>query len=419
MSGFVGQIGVPNDPAANDRKIHNAGRVSYPAFIATLGTLFAVAVLTVAARVSVRLYTRRRLYLDDCFLIFGLICLSGATGLTLTFVRNMFISEALRLDPTVVVRVDQLLALTNSMAVVDSFLALAWTAIFSVKFCFLALFRLLIRQVSKKLTVYYWCVVGFTVTTWAFLVSEGFILCPYFGAETAKCLPEPPRVLSLALTSFITILDIFTDIMIISIPILLLRKAQMKDSQKLVLSAFLCLSVAMIMAAITRLSGYRLNGVLDLTWGIFWQYLEACIAVIMGSVTAFRALSHSRGSGAFEKGKKAAPYFSHERLLQRRKKHNDSGWEGLEHDRLPEIPSPMFTGIRTFIRRNNRHPGSTTAAATTTMMQSGLNPSYDDDIEDAAPLKATNQILVHDRIEVHSTKASVHHNPAISRQSFL
>lgn len=43
------------------------------------GLFFAVAVFTVIGRLITRIYTRRRLYLDDAFLVFGLLCLCGTT----------------------------------------------------------------------------------------------------------------------------------------------------------------------------------------------------------------------------------------------------------------------------------------------------------------------------------------------------
>lgn len=66
---------------------------------------------------------------------------------------------------------------------VDSFVVLAWTAIFCAKFSFLALFRLLIVAVTGRIKTYFWFVVGSTALTWVFVVVEPFILCPYFNEQ--------------------------------------------------------------------------------------------------------------------------------------------------------------------------------------------------------------------------------------------
>ena len=145
--------------------------------------LFGLAALCVIGRIIARIYTRRRLFLDDCFLIFGLLCLSAGTGLVHAFCRTIFVVEAVKMDPTIVVPLDQLQHLAQTYAILDSFLCVMWTTTFAVKFSFLALFRLLIRRVSKSITTYYWIVVAITIVTWIFLVGEPFILCPYFQPE--------------------------------------------------------------------------------------------------------------------------------------------------------------------------------------------------------------------------------------------
>jgi hypothetical protein len=120
-------------------------------------------------------------------LIFGFVSLTAATTLVFKFIRLLYTHEALKLDPTVVVSVKDILSLMDSLAFINSFLVLIWTAIFFVKFSFLALFRLLLKHVSKKITIYFWVVVGYCIVTWLLLVSEAFIVCPYFGEETSKC----------------------------------------------------------------------------------------------------------------------------------------------------------------------------------------------------------------------------------------
>lgn len=146
-----------------------------------------MAVVIVAVRVAVRIRTRR-FGLDDYFLLFGLFCLSGTTGLVLNLVRTIFIMEALQKDSNVVLAPDDLLELTHSTAVVNSFFCLAWATIVCVKFSFLALFKLLIRRISRTIGIYYWVVVVFTVLAGIFLVSEAFILCSHFGPSASKFL---------------------------------------------------------------------------------------------------------------------------------------------------------------------------------------------------------------------------------------
>lgn len=137
-------------------------------------------------RLALRVFTRRKLYLDDYVLIFGLACLAAATSLVYSFSPVIFLSNAVRLDPSVFPTLSETTKLIDSLKIIDSFLALIWTTTFAVKLSFLIFFKQLIERVSRKITIYYWVVVVFTILTWMFLVSEAFILCPYFGLETRE-----------------------------------------------------------------------------------------------------------------------------------------------------------------------------------------------------------------------------------------
>lgn len=149
-----------------------------------IGALFGVAILIVAARIGTRWRLRHRLYLDDFFLLFGLACLCGATGIILVSVRKIFVTEALLVDHSFLLPVEGAWGVANTTpAIVQSFLFLTWTVVISVKFSFLALFRLIIQRISWAITFYYWFVVVFTVLTWIYMVSQAFIFCPAFGTQ--------------------------------------------------------------------------------------------------------------------------------------------------------------------------------------------------------------------------------------------
>lgn len=184
-------------------------------------------------------------------------------------------------------------------------------------------------------------------------------------------------------------------LVVISIACLILSKIRIKQSQKFGIGAFLCLSVAMILAAITRAAGYRFNGVIDLTWEIFWQYTEAGIAVIMGSLTALRTL-FIQGSLRVSDEKRLS-YSMRQRLLQQVRKPHNTGSKDSEQGYLPAIPSATLTGVRTFIHDNNR------STPTTTAIRAEGNR---DEIEYSAQTPKDNKIHVVGNVEVHSTRAS-------------
>jgi len=93
--------------------------------------------------------------------------------------------------------------------------------------------------------------------------------------------------------------DVATDVLIILIPILLLRKSSLLFTQKLRILTFLCLNVFQIAICLGRSFG---SGFQDrdgkVKFGIVYTFLlihiEVSVAVIMSGVTAFRSVLASR-----------------------------------------------------------------------------------------------------------------------------
>lgn len=117
---------------------------------------------------------------------------------------------------------------------------------------------------------------------------------------------------------------------------------------------FLCLSFAMIVIALTRVSNYHLRE-LDLVWQLFWLHMEACIALIMASLrtfrTAFVTIAHKNSE---EKRRKKPSSFFHQRLVTRFNRFGRIQELEKNENGLPTIPGVTLTGMRTFIQRNNR-----------------------------------------------------------------
>jgi hypothetical protein len=152
--------------------------------------------------------------------------------------------------------------------------------------------------------------------------------------------------------------------LVISIPIIILWKAKIKREQKFALGAFLCLSSFMIIIAVIRASKIRGAMGVDIVWEFFWQYMEAAVAVMMGSITAFRALfaahGRSKNRSAEERGRKNWATNTFLRMRGRKKSQETGDVEAGDEHGLPHIPSATITGLRTFIRQNNRAPGLAT-----------------------------------------------------------
>ena len=138
---------------------------------------------------GIRISTRRRLFLDDYIVLFGLVSLTVATGILYYAVDIFFVNDAVNRNPLFAfyIPAEKLNSIIFGTKYLDIFLATIWTTTFAVKFSFLAFFEQLTKRVFAIRT-YLWTVVGITFVSWLFLVSEPFILCPYFGMEASRVL---------------------------------------------------------------------------------------------------------------------------------------------------------------------------------------------------------------------------------------
>ena len=135
---------------------------------------------------------------------------------------------------------------------------------------------------------------------------------------------------------------------VISIPVVLLWKVKITLRRKFALWGILCLSIFTAITAIIRVAGGNLgHGQVDSAWAIFWDQAEAAVAIIVVSVSAFRALfvTH-RASKQQSPAHRSSTYGSFWSKISKR------------HDNLPAAPAPAVNGGRTYIRHSPYCSGS-------------------------------------------------------------
>ena len=152
------------------------------------GVLFGIAIVTAAARMTIRLWVHMKLRLDDYLLLFSCICLATATGVLYYGTPMIFLGEELTSNPAAIsepgVNVANILHDIDLIPKIDwTYSALSWVAIFFVKFGFLSLFRQLVDRLPPMYRLWKG-VLTFTGLVFAFAVCDGFIACPKMGLET-------------------------------------------------------------------------------------------------------------------------------------------------------------------------------------------------------------------------------------------
>ena len=196
--------------------------------------------------------------------------------------------------------------------------------------------------------------------------------------------------------------------------------------QKIGVCIFLCLSIVMIAIAIIRITGSDSPILVDNTWISFWLYLEACTAIIMGSMTAFRSLFTQRVTQPFpaniaQKQTPSGGYsLSRGRLLGMVKPDNrtgaisahtdmcGSGWEEVScgEEFLPHAPQRAHTGIKTYIyHKDARSEEATTATAKMPMRSQSCSRVDVDEGRSPSRNAGRNQIYVDHTLEIRSCLA--------------
>lgn len=265
-------------------------------------TVLAISIITILARVALRLQRTHSLAFDDYFLIVALITLVGACAVQQHYrdITYMILntSSGNEIPPASIakdsVTETQILTATS---------VLLWTSIFCVKFSFLFFFRKLISRL-RALQIYWWVVFAVVLAGALTSIPMSFFECAYFGDDLLAHCPVDSLIARERIYLDVTItLDILTDVLIISLPIALLWNVKIDLQKKLTLIGIFGLSIVMIVIALIRVAMAPLTPtVIDTPFMFFLQILEAGIALVMVSVSAFRGLFGQAGAPSYHQG---------------------------------------------------------------------------------------------------------------------
>ncbi|KAL8767211.1 MAG: hypothetical protein Q9209_006216 [Squamulea sp. 1 TL-2023] len=294
--------------------------------------------LCLLGRMIIRAKLNRKIYVDDGFFLLAVVTLIAGTVMTYIDIPYIYLQQNVGAG-TQAPPADFVQQLIKSVKIQDSAVVLLNVTIFAVKLAFLAFFRGLIRRL-KKLEMWWWCVLAIVVPSSIILICSNFISCAYFDERILVRDPERHKETKCDLTG------------IISIPVALLWRVRIDLRRKLALGTMLCLSVFTIITAIVKVGGGNTNnGQIDSSWVIFWLQLEAAVAVMVASITAYRALfvverSHMQKS----------PRYNSQALAKLRNRSKDS-YETQANNNLPSIPAPILSRMRNFVQQTPYNGG--------------------------------------------------------------
>ncbi|KAF2260533.1 hypothetical protein CC78DRAFT_584668 [Lojkania enalia] len=264
----------------------NAPSISFRRFEISIWVFSSIAALFVASRFIIRIYTKGQLMVNDYFLILALPALFVAAGLLQTVLHDLYDEQAagIWMDPNESPQ-PKILAprLTASMEML-------WLTIYCVKFCFLAQFKFHkppYAYISPYFTRYYWVAIGTCGAAFLFTLIQPIVLCS--NAEHCRYFQSTNTG---AWETTITAVDIATDLLVISIPILLIYMANFTKSYTIINATFKGLSMFAIAIAATRLAlqySTDLHRIKYISL-LFWLFVEAAVALIMASISSYRTV---------------------------------------------------------------------------------------------------------------------------------
>ena len=200
---------------------------------------------------------------------------------------------------------------------VVTFNFLFYSCLWTVKLSFLFFFRRLGSKV-RGIQVWWWVVLVVTGLTWVASVADIDYQCALsdYMYIVTKC-PTLERVHFQNRTFYANCAaDVLTDILIVSIPVLMLWRVRIPLKQKLLLMAIFSVTVVIMAVAIIRVAVVHENDQnADISWLYLWSGLEAATACIIACVASFRQLFTSAAQQKPQHKAAASPQGSSQRGL--------------------------------------------------------------------------------------------------------
>ncbi|KAJ5738158.1 hypothetical protein N7493_001313 [Penicillium malachiteum] len=286
-------------------------RVSKPVFLGFLWAFTAVSLLFVTFRIFVRIRQFRRLFIDDGFVLLSwVIMLTTAIswqieGQTL----YKFYAIAAGTEPYTLSAISELKTFLKFIAPLTIFF---YTSLWCIKFSFLAFF---LRLDSKVKSHRIWWYIVLFVTIGVYFSSVGDIdyRCSVGSFEYIEENCSDLKHVHFQNRTFWANCagDVITDIMILSIPFLMLWNTRISKRNKIVLFSVFSVTVIVMLVSIIRVVvNVSLDKSVDVSWLYFWSFIEMGTAIIISCVASFRQLfvtsqnQHLYGQG----NKKYTPY---------------------------------------------------------------------------------------------------------------
>ncbi|KAL9106284.1 MAG: hypothetical protein Q9227_008683 [Pyrenula ochraceoflavens] len=171
-----------------------------------------------------------------------------------------------------------------------------WTVLWCIKASLLALFYSFLS--TTPLRPIWFGVTAFTFATWIGCVAVAFATSrplPWHKPSDFGMFHQNDRIIVIGYT---TAVDIFTDILIMVLPIHAIWNIQLSRAQKWGLTGIFAVSLITVAFSVVRAIEILSDQSNGPVWCNLWSIVESSIAVIVGCLPTFKALFSTRGSSS-------------------------------------------------------------------------------------------------------------------------
>ncbi|KAI1373951.1 hypothetical protein F4677DRAFT_427726 [Hypoxylon crocopeplum] len=271
--------------------------ISHRTLLGILWSGAAFSILIVGARLAIRLKLLSHLKVDDYLVIFAMLCNLGTAIIWSVLGSNLYLTlDSISQDDGLSDPMNLMNLLDKTGTALHANLAsfiLMWTCLWSIKLSFMAFFYGLGNRIKSQ-RILWWAVLAFVAASYLVCIGVLDYQCMTsngFGIITT-CFSQHILDREYAGTRVAAVLDIITDILLITVSGNIVWRARIQLNKKLAL-AFICsLTVFMVVVAIVRVAGPA-----DSTWLLLWNSIEMTVAIFVACIASFRSLyTHTKSS---------------------------------------------------------------------------------------------------------------------------
>ncbi|EKV21494.1 efflux pump antibiotic resistance protein [Penicillium digitatum] len=268
---------------------HN--RVPESVFLGVLWALTGLSFMSVVFRLYAQVTSFRRLFIDDLLVFLAWVII--LTAAVIWQVKGRVLYELYAISAgTKPFNLEFLPKYNTFMRYNAPFQILFYSALFCVKFSFMALFYRISAKV-KSLRIWWFMVFFCTASVYIASVADVEYKCSFGGLEylMTQC-PQPYHIHYENRMFWANCAgDVITDLMILSIPFLVLWKTRISLRKKLIMLSIFSATIFIMVTAVLRVAvGMNYERQMNIDWLCFWSFIEVDVAIIVSCVASLRQL---------------------------------------------------------------------------------------------------------------------------------